>query len=173
MKKIFLVFLLILILSAALHSQEEARKITVGLGGEIGGGVFLVIPEVAGYITVPINFSDIVTLTPKVGFSYLFTVMEETHTNYLIPLGVDILFNKYHFGFSVKYLLAVEALADETNPGEHWLAATLTGYVPFIQTDDINFFLQFDFGPAFLIRPGSSLRVFTHIHPALGFQYFF
>jgi len=168
MKKIILCILLIIAVSGILFAQEEEKNVAVGLGGELGGGVFLIVPEVAGYITVPINFRNMITLTPKVGFSYLFTIMEEDHTNYFIPIGVDLLFNKYHFGFSVKYLLSIQNIS-----GEHWLAATLTGYVPFIRKDHINFFLQFEFGPAFLIRPGSSLRVFTYIHPALGFQYFF
>ena len=168
MKKISLFILLICIVAGSLFAQEEEKKVTVGLGGEIGGGVFLIIPEIAGYVTVPINFNDTVTLTPKVGFSYLFNIMEEVHTNYFIPIGVDLLLNKYHFGFSVKYFLSIQNIS-----GEHWLAATLTGYVPFIRNENINFFMQLEFGPAFLIRPGNGLQVFTHIHPALNFQYFF
>ena len=102
------------------------------------------------------------------GFSYLFNVMEEKHTSYFLPIGIDILFNDYHLGFSVKYFLSLQNIS-----GEHLLAAALTGYVPFIRTENINFFMQFEFGPAFMIQPGNGVQVFTCIHPALGFQYIF
>lgn len=168
MKRGAAIILFLFLITGVLFSQEEQKGVSVGLGVELGGGVFLIIPETSGYISVPINFNSTFTLTPKVGFSYLFNIAEETHTNYFIPIGVDFLLNTYHFGFSLKYFLSVQNIS-----GEHWLVAALTGYVPFIRKGNINFFMQLEFGPAFLIRPGNNLLVYTHIHPALCFQYFF
>ncbi len=161
--------LLLLFIAVSLCSwAQERRNFSVGLGAEIGGGAVLIIPEVSGYIKVPLQFGDGITLTPKVGFAYLFAVMEDSHSNVFIPFGIDLIFTRHLFGFSVKYFLSVTDIANEGI-----FSTTLTGIVHLVKKAQTDFLLQFELGPAILFKAGKELKIFPIVHPGLGFHYVF
>jgi len=166
LKKVFLFFLLIVI-SGFIFAQEQEAKTSVGIGAEAGGGVLLIIPHAGGLVQVPIDFANRYQIVPKIGYFYLFQVLNSEHSSNFLPLGIDFIFNEYHLGFSLMYYFSLKTLS------EGIITAAIKGTVPLYSSGNINLELFFNFGPAFLFNSGQELKIYPLLQPGLMFRYFF
>lgn len=166
---LFLLVLLPLSLSAQEQPAEPAAGPTIGLGGELGVQFQSFIPGIQLRFIAPLEFSARnLTLTPYLGFLYMFSVMEDLHANFYLPLGVKLLFNKLNFGLRFDYCIS---LLEIFRHGIFDL--TLFGYFPLVRRDHFSLALTFDLGASLLYRETYGARVLFNISPSLSAWYAF
>ena len=167
LKKV-LICCFLLLLSGLIFAQENKKDVSIGIGTEIGGGVFLIIPHVESMIQVPVDFNNRFKLVPKIGYTYMFRVLDTAHSNNFLPIGIDFILKEYHIGFSLMYFFSFKNISSEGI-----ITAAITGYVPLFSGKNINLELLFHFGPAFMFNPARELKIYPFLQPGIAFQYFF
>lgn len=138
------------------------------------------IPGIDVNFVAPMDFrAQNLTLTPYLGFLYMFSVMEDLQANFYLPLGVKLLFNKLSFGIRFDYCFS---LLEIFRHGIFDL--TLFGYFPIVRKDHFGLALTFDLGASLLYRnldPAAEpladktygTRMLFHISPSLSAWYAF
>ncbi|TFG63275.1 MAG: hypothetical protein E4H36_06005 [Spirochaetales bacterium] len=171
---------LLLLCSAAVFSQEtigqpetadtsQADQLTVGIGGEVSFGFSGFIPGLGLRVLVPLDFGpDSVSLIPFTGFTYLFEVMGDLHSNFYLPLGARLLFNKYGIGLRIEYSLSLLEIFRQGI-----FNFSLFGRFPIVSLPHFRLVLTFDLGLGLFYGPDYGARALINLTPAVSAWYTF